>query len=105
MNCSITSFHIPLKDSINYEKTRFFKLQVDSFYGNGGGLKFLKILGTRLGTVIEKRLITIDASCTASIEFTDYDYNCRMALDMDYGRRSSWFGDGVGSWIKITMPR
>jgi hypothetical protein len=50
-NCSMISFSIPMKDSFKFEKSRFFKYQVDSFYGKGGGLQFLKLLGTRLGGV------------------------------------------------------
>ena len=51
-NCSIISFPIPMKYSFKFEKSRFFKFQVDSFYGKGGGLQFLKLLGTRLGIAV-----------------------------------------------------
>ena len=40
---------IPVEDFIYLKKLRFYKLQVHSFYGKGGGLQFLKLIGTRLG--------------------------------------------------------
>lgn len=48
-NCSLSSFPIPIEKSFSFEKQRFFKFQVDSFYGKGGGVQFLKLKGTRSG--------------------------------------------------------
>ena len=48
-NCSIEVFPIPPETLIYLDKLRFFKLQVDTFYGKGAGLRFLRFNGTRLG--------------------------------------------------------
>jgi hypothetical protein len=48
-NCSLSIFPMPAETIIYLEKLRFFKFQVESFYGKGGGLNFLRLNGTRLG--------------------------------------------------------
>ena len=51
-NCSLTVFRTPLKDLFKFKRSRFFKFQVNNFFGKGGGLQYLKLLGSRLGTNI-----------------------------------------------------
>ena len=48
-NCFPTRFQIPLKDSFKFERSRYFRFQINEFYGKGGGLRFLKLDGSRLG--------------------------------------------------------
>ena len=58
-NCSLSEFHIPLKKWFLFDKQRFFKFQVDSYFGKGGGLKYFQLEGTRSGEdVIIKQMIT-----------------------------------------------
>ena len=48
-NCSVENFPLPVGDAFGFEKFRYFKLQVDSYNGKGGGLQHLTFLGSRLG--------------------------------------------------------
>ena len=48
-DCSTKTFAVPWKKLIYLEKYRFYKFRVKSFYGKGGGLQFIKFVGTRSG--------------------------------------------------------
>ena len=102
-----------------FEKQRFFKFQVDSYFGKGGGLKYFQLEGTRSGVdVIIKQMIIfvladvpisskIDLQGSTCYESTRYDNNwgCANAFEGSYTIEWATRGEGVGNWISIVMPR
>ena len=125
-DCSQQIFPVPWKKKIYLEKYRFYKLEVQSFYGAGGGLQFLKFVGTRSGnstnrgklgikhyllkgTFVPKLVPAVGTGCDSSTKASQsyvYDaWNCVNALD---GSWSSLFlsnREGVGMWMSFDIPR
>ena len=58
--CASDYFSIPVKDFIYLDKYQFYKFQVNSYSGTGGGLKFLKLHGTRLGLQKNTKQIVVE---------------------------------------------
>ena len=119
---------VPVKDFIFLEKIRFYKFQVDSSHGGkGGGLRFIRFNGTRLGlfkscgvenkrkfltgTLLQKRIDTKDGDCTVKKQaWPPWSCcTCKDTLDLDYTGGSFWYTvewkGGIGTWISIPLPR
>ena len=130
-NCSLISLPVPVTDVIYLEKMQFYKFQVDSFHGKGGGLKYIEINGTRLGvpyqictlsyekkqimqllgSLLPKYIDAKEMNCTVKKQrWPSWSCcTCKDAIDGKYDGGSFWYTviwqGGIGTWISIPMPK
>ena len=53
-SCSVQKFRIPKKNYLHFAAARLYKLVVNSFYGEGPGLRYLNLIGTMAGGIIHE---------------------------------------------------
>ena len=108
---------------------RFYKIQINTFYGKGGGLNFVDFSGPRLGllnlfhvcvllkhdtligTLLQKQIDTKGVNCTVKKQRSPPwgCCTCKDTLDQDYTAAGFWYTvewkGAIGTWISIPMPR